>query len=99
MAISLRELSKLASVLEIRTRLIFSDKNVGEQSISLEQLRSKIRDYLTTTGMNIAEFEEKVGFEIQAGLQDAAKIMEWNVDCLRFVCAEIGVDWLAALPE
>jgi hypothetical protein len=57
-------------------------------------LCAKINAHLNATGMSIAEFEERVGFEIEPSLKDATKVLDWNVDCLRFVCAEIGVDWL-----
>jgi transcriptional regulator with XRE-family HTH domain len=97
MVISLGELSKLSSVLGIRPRFIFDDKVEG-QPISPEQLCAKIKSYLDTTGISIAEFENRVGFVIKPSLRDSAKVLDWNVDCLRFVCEELGLDWRLALP-
>jgi transcriptional regulator with XRE-family HTH domain len=92
MVISLGELSKLSSVLGIRTRFIFDGKTEG-QSISLEQLCAKIKEYLNVTGMSITDFETRVGFTIAAALDNPFEVFKWNVDCLRFVCEEIGIDW------
>ncbi len=97
MQISLSELSKLSSVLGTRTRFIFEDSEAG-QSISPEQLSTKIKAHLAATGMSVGKFEDRVGFVIEPALHDSAEVLKWNVDCLRFVCKEIGVDWLAALP-
>jgi hypothetical protein len=97
MAISLGELSKLSSVLGISTRFIFDDKTDG-QPISPEQLCAKIKSYLDAKNMSIANFEDRVGFTIEPSLHDASKVSDWNIDCLRFVCEEIGVNWHLAIP-
>lgn len=94
---SLAELSKLSSALGVSTRFIFEDEGQDGQPISPSQLCAKTKAYLNTTGLSIAQFEARVGFEIESSLKDAGKIMDWNVDCLRFVCAEIGANWLLAL--
>lgn len=97
MVVSLGELFKLASALGIRTRFIFDDKIEG-QLISAEQLCAKIKSYLDATRMSISEFENRVGFVIAPALGNPVEVFNWNVDCLRFVCSEIGVNWLDALP-
>jgi hypothetical protein len=94
---SLAELSKLSSVLGVRSKTIFDDRETG-QSISHEQLIAKIQDYLAKTRMSLSEFEDRVGFVMEPALRDSAEVLKWNVDCLRFVCKEIRIDWLAALP-
>lgn len=95
--ISLGELAKLDSVLGIRSRFIFDDRIEGQQ-ISPEQLCAKINAYLDETGMTIADFEDRVGFVIEPSLRAPADVLNWNVDCLRFVCTELGLDWRLALP-
>ena len=95
--ISLGELLRLASTLGIRTRFIFDDDTEG-QTITPAQLCVSIRKYLYTTGMSIKEFEDRVGFVIEPSLRDNSNIFNWNIDCLRFVCAELGIDWHLALP-
>lgn len=46
-----------------------------------------------------ALFSEKIGFDIGPALTDAAHALEWNVDFLRWLCAEFGLEWRAALPD
>jgi len=96
MVISLGELSKLSSVLGISTRFIFDDKTEG-QPILPEPLCAKIKSYLDAKKIDIANFEDRVGFTIEPSLHDPAKILDWNIDCLRFVCEEIGANWRLAL--
>jgi transcriptional regulator with XRE-family HTH domain len=97
MTVSLFELSKIASVLGVHLRDFFSD--LGEtQSISPEELSKKIKDHLVTEKTTLADFENHVGFLIEPVLHNPSEVLKWNVDCLRFVCAALGVNWLLALP-
>jgi hypothetical protein len=95
---SLSELSRLAASFETQCRLLFEDGRGDMESTPPKQLCDRIRAYLAATNMNVAKFEDRVGFIIEPALRDPVEILEWNVDCLRFVCKEIGVNWLSALP-
>jgi hypothetical protein len=97
MVMSLGELSKLSSILGICTRYIFDGKT-EKQKISLEQLSAQIKRHLEKTQMSIADFENRVGFVIAPTLENPKEALYWNVDCLRFVCTEIGINWLDVLP-
>jgi hypothetical protein len=96
-AVSLGELSKLSSALGIHTRFILDGRTEGNQ-ISPEQLCAKIQAYISATGISTEDFEERVGFVIKPSLRNSAEVLNWNVDCLRFVCEELGLDWRQALP-
>jgi hypothetical protein len=95
--ISLGELSKLAYTLGINSRFIFDD-NETMRLVSLEQLVAEIKTYLTRNNMTLAQFESRVGFFVNAAINNPSEILDWNVDCLRFVCLEIAVNWLDVLP-
>ena len=97
-AMSLAEVSKLSSALGICSRLIFDDGEPEASTLSAAQLSAKIKTYIYASGLSITEFENRVGFEIAPALRDSSEILKWNVDCLRFVCKEIGVDLRIALP-
>ena len=98
MVLNLAELSKLSSVLGIHTRLLFDGENLNAQLVSTHELMTKIRACLNSTCASVSEFEDRVGFKIEKSLSDPFEILKWNVDCLRFVCKETGVDWRLALP-
>jgi len=98
MAISLLELRELGTALGIPIRVLFSDEPPTTLQISPERLVEVIKKYLSETGMTISEFEDRVGFFIAPILEDPSEFFKWNADCLRFVCQEIGVDWVSALP-
>jgi len=92
------ELSALCTALGIRARDLFGDRINDGQIITPEQLISKVREYLNQTGKSIAEFEDQIGFVIEPSLNDVSKVMDWNVDFLRWLCSELKLDWRLALP-
>lgn len=99
MNISLRALKKLCDVLHIPVRNLF----VGEaasmvERVSPEQLTERIAQHLHRYRLSISEFENKVGFRIAECLERPDEVLDWNIDCLRAVCGELGLDWPAALP-
>jgi DNA-binding Xre family transcriptional regulator len=96
--ISLSELSALASALGVKVGELFEGRKNGGAAISPEELMSKVRDYLSVTGLSVEEFEDRVGCVIAPALQDSSKVLDWNVDFLRWVCTEIDIDWHLALP-
>jgi hypothetical protein len=97
--IGLGELSRLCSDIGIKTRDLFDDRAELGPTVSPEQLISKVRDYLNNTGMSVEDFENRVGFEIEPSLKDVAKVMDWNIDFLRWLCRELGLNWRLALPD
>jgi len=101
MTLSLGELAAICSVVGIRPRELFTviGHDNEQQSISPKQLISEVEKYLNKSGMTIVELEERVGFEVAPSLEDVSKVLDWNVDFLRWLCAELGLDWHLALPE
>ena len=95
---SLTELARLASALRIRTSEIFDDNPAIHQQFSTIELVDKVNAHLKANGLDIAALEDRVGFDLSSAIQSPSEVLKWNLDCLRFVCSEIGVDWRQALP-
>ncbi|MEO8429383.1 MAG: helix-turn-helix transcriptional regulator [Verrucomicrobiota bacterium] len=91
-------LANLCGVLGIRARELFSEEASESKQISSEELVARIKATLEARGSSVSEFEERVGFTISPALANPSEVLSWNVDCLRFVCSEIGVKWIDALP-
>jgi transcriptional regulator with XRE-family HTH domain len=99
MAVSLENLQKLCEKLGITINDLFADEPVVPvDKISFAELVSKIKNHLAVNHQTISKFEEKVGFIISPSFEDPSSFLEWDIECLRSVCAEIGIDWLRALP-
>jgi transcriptional regulator with XRE-family HTH domain len=96
--VSIGKLSAICSALGIKARDLFDERTNVEETISPEQLISKVQTYLKETGISIAEFEDRIGFEIDRSLKDVSNVMDWNVDFLRWLCRELKLDWRLALP-
>jgi hypothetical protein len=54
--------------------------------------------YLSQHHMSQAVFEDKAGWNLDGFITNPNAAWDWNVDCLRDLCGQLGVDWLAALP-
>ena len=96
---SLGELSRLCSALGIKPRDLFDDRPNIEGTISAVQILSRARQYMKQNKLSVEEFSDRIGFEIGPSLEDVSKMMDWNVDFLRWLCEELGLDWRSALPE
>jgi transcriptional regulator with XRE-family HTH domain len=67
--------------------------------IQLRVLRDLVRQYLSDHTISLSTFEAKVGWNLGSFLEDPdVAYREWNVDCLRAICRELGLDWLDAIP-
>ena len=95
---SLAELRKLSMALGVSTLTIFDDGPVSGAQISNEELRSRIETHLRVAGLSLEGFEDKVGYAVGSAVASPSAILEWNLDMLRLVCKELGVDWRLALP-
>jgi DNA-binding XRE family transcriptional regulator len=95
-AISLRDLTKLAHVLRLDSSSLFSDEPVHK--ISLSDVSNGIKNYLEEHSLSLSDFADQVGYDIASALKTPDVILDWNLDCLRSVCAKIGINWLAAIP-
>ena len=97
MNLELHELDRLTAALGKRPIDLFASRPT-EHVITPEDLCRRIKVYLAEKQMPVNAFEEAVTWEIGPGLADSSEILNWNIDCLRCVCSEIGVNWLEALP-
>ncbi|MDB6034544.1 MAG: hypothetical protein JWM16_4882 [Verrucomicrobiales bacterium] len=89
----LGELMKLSGVLKIATLKLFDDEVPAGSFIPLSMLTQLISQYLQNTGTNLSQFEQQVGWSVEASLNDPTRVLEWNIDCLRSVCLQINLDW------
>jgi transcriptional regulator with XRE-family HTH domain len=95
--ISLGDLANLARALGIDGASLFSDQPVIP--ISLTALSNRIKTYLAEKRLGIAEFSKHVGYDIEDILKSPNAALDWNIDCLRSVCSQIGIDWISAIPN
>lgn len=98
-AISLGQLQLLSVALKTPLRVLFGDNEPpAHDSVSWVDLVQQIHRLIQARRETVEEFENRVGYEMRSALADPRRISEWNVDCLRAVCAELGINWLDTLP-
>ena len=95
--IDLGELSKLCVELGTNSRALFGFE-ASTNTITPEELCQRIQRHLATEKLSLEVFEERVIYTVTSTLERPSEILAWNIDCLRNVCCEIGVNWIEALP-
>ena len=55
------------------------------------------RDHLQATGTGLADFEDAIGYSVEAALADPEEFRKFNVDGLRALCDAIDIDWFDVL--
>src|SRR5258705_12750236 len=96
--ISLAELGTLSKALNIKASDLFAEGSASPQGItSLNQLAEAIENYLSKRGKTLPEFETIVGWEIGNALNEPKEFLGVNVDGLKDICGELGLDWLSVL--
>ena len=61
--------------------------------ITLSQLAEVIRMHLQKSNRTVTDFKNAAGWEIYSILTNPAAALEWNLDCLRDVCASVDLPW------
>ena len=100
--LSLYELKKLCQALKITPVDLFSTEaknNGGLNHLSFAELTERMQQNIESQGITVAEFEEKVGWEIEGLLNKPEGIWERNVQFLKDVCSALGLNWLSVIPE
>ena len=78
---------------------LFGSADAPDAGISIANLLQTTAEHLKQNGLTVEQFSDKVGFEIGPALSDFREALERNVDFLRWLCAELHLDWHAALPN
>jgi transcriptional regulator with XRE-family HTH domain len=100
MTVSLAELARLCQALGVPVTSLFAASPIPQIQAHVDgftTLAHRLNEYLSTSGLSLHEFEDKVGWVMPPFPDDPAAAWDWNVDCLRDVCRESGVDWLQVL--
>lgn len=99
--LSLSELRKLYRALDMTPADLFSEEARGSDDaghLSFAEFSKKVKSHIESHGMTVPEFEDKVGWELESLLNDPAEIWERNVQFLKDVCVEVGINWLWVAP-
>ena len=99
--LSLRELSKMCRALNITPANLLSDEMKGSGNpgrLSFTEFIEGVKSHIESHDMTVPEFEDKVGWELESLLNDPEEMWERNVQFLKDVCVEVGIDWLGVVP-
>ena len=100
--LSLTELRKMYRALNMTPADLFSEEARGSDvagHLSFAEFIEKVRSHIEAHGMTVPEFEDKVGWGLESLLNDPEEIWERNVQFLKDVCVELGINWLRVAPS
>jgi transcriptional regulator with XRE-family HTH domain len=97
--ISLAELSHLSKHLGVDPTYFFSESPLPGPAGNMpsSRLAEEINNYLHQNNVSQAAFEATAGWELGAFLTNPKVAGQWNVQCLKDVCAVLGMNWLEVL--
>ena len=99
MTLALSELWKLCAEMGISLRYLFSgEQPAPDTPIPFSSLAEMVTKYLDDQQMSQGSFEDLVGWSLADFTTNPESAWSWNADCLRDVCAALGVKWMDALP-
>ena len=92
-------LVSLASALETSVAaLLYGEAPVSALApVSCAEVTRRIRETLAATGATADQFGDRVGWSVEAVLQEPDTLATYNVQGLRDICAGVGVDWMCVL--
>jgi transcriptional regulator with XRE-family HTH domain len=98
-AVSIRTLARVCQAVAIDLHRLFGVSSCApEKRITPSRLRKQTIEHLNRTHLSIPALEDKVGFHLSSFLANPDTVWDWNIDCLRSVCEELGVNWIDGLP-
>jgi hypothetical protein len=93
---SLAQLVRVCQLLDIHPRDLFSEEPVA--ALPIETVVQAIKDHCAQKKITTAEFENAVGWLVESALDHPRNALrEWNIDCLKDVCDELGLNWLSVI--
>jgi hypothetical protein len=98
--ISIKQFALLCHALDMSPRAFFSEEQGEGTGLSRwEELARAIRTHLEAQQITLSEFEDRVGWDVSALLEkpDELATDRYNIDSLRDICCELGVNWVSTL--
>ncbi len=101
--VSLGELHRLLQALRIPLRNLLEPSAVlaGDTmpATNFDDVRRALNAYLKERSRSVEQFEDIVGWTIGGFLTDPAVAWDWNIDCVRDICRELKIHWVALLSN
>ena len=97
--ISLQQVVIVSKVLHLNLIDFFSDsRELPQESVSLEDLANKIKDFLITHHITSSELQDKAGWEgIEECLEHPSNFLKYNITALVDICETVRINWLSVI--
>jgi hypothetical protein len=92
-ALTLRQFHLLGQALKLTVLEIFPEPRLSGTALTLDNLRERLEAYRQAKQMSLAQFEKKLGFDLQPFGHDPAAAEGWTVSQLRALCETLAIDW------
>jgi transcriptional regulator with XRE-family HTH domain len=90
----------LASVLGVGLHELVTDRPAPEERVPLAELPERIHDHIAREGISLENFEDQVGWTLGDFIESPLTVTaEHPVEFLQALSANLGIDWLALIPD
>jgi len=95
-SLPIQDVALLFKLLGIQPANFFHTAPVPDP-MTVDVFVEKIVEYLKTRQMSVEIFEDLVGWDIEPLLNEPEKILSYDIDALREISSEVGIEWLSLL--
>ena len=97
--ISVGDLSRLAGILQVSVfYLLFGEEPSSPvRTVSYSEIVRRIGEAMAAKRMSVDEMSDAVGVELADYMENPDRLSELPIFELRWICREVGVDWVEAL--
>jgi transcriptional regulator with XRE-family HTH domain len=88
-----QDVQRFCSVLGVRPAELLNVECQGKP-LTPEEIAASIFEHCRKNGMNIAHFEENVGWCVSRSLDEPSRFLrDYSMDALREICRELNLEW------
>jgi hypothetical protein len=94
-------LTSLGRVLGVGASALFAEEQAPTTppKTTFEYLATRVASQIAAENTNADEWGARVGWDVTGLLADSRQIADLNLDGLIAICAAVGMDWRAVVPD
>ena len=98
---TLRHLAMLGRILSVEPKVLLLGSEVStiQRTITFDAIREGLAQRIADTGVTAEQLGDEIGFLIEAVLESADNLWDYDAEALYCICKVLGIDWVAALPD
>ena len=100
-SVSLLTLARVGQALAIApSEMLLGETSKGlRQTVAFDMVAKRLVEVMETDRITVDEYGQRIGWDVRDIVSNPNGLWNCNVDALYHICAAIGIDWVAVLPD